>query len=70
MTAIARRVAVFRARMTFSQLNDSSSPQRRSGLGLAITNALAELHGGILSLNSKPGTGTTATLHFPAERIQ
>jgi PAS domain S-box-containing protein len=59
-----------RARLSFAQLNDSPSRQHGGlGLGLAITTALAELHGGRLDLASEPNVGTTATLHFPAERI-
>ena len=64
-------VELERAQLTFSQLNASSSRQHGGlGLGLAITTAFAELHGGSLALNSTPGAGTKATLHFPAERIQ
>jgi signal transduction histidine kinase len=60
-----------RARLSFAQLNDSPSQQHGGlGLGLAITTALAELHGGALILTSELGSGTKATLHFPAERIQ
>ncbi len=40
-----------------------------SGLGLPLTKALAELHAGSLDLQSEPGTGTTVTLRFPAERV-
>ena len=59
-----------RARLSFAQLNDSPSRQHGGlGLGLAITTAIAELHGGGLILSSEPGVGTTATVHFPAERI-
>jgi len=40
-----------------------------SGLGLPLTKGLAELHGGILDLQSTPGVGTTVTVRFPATRI-
>ncbi len=40
-----------------------------TGLGLTLTNSLAELHGGTLSLNSVPGRGTTAIVRFPAWRV-
>ena len=39
-----------------------------TGLGLALSKSLTELHGGELSLESKPGAGTTVTLRFPPER--
>ena len=40
-----------------------------TGLGLPLTKALVELHGGSLDLQSQPGVGTTVTVRFPAERI-
>ncbi len=40
-----------------------------TGLGLPLTKALVELHGGCLDLQSRVGVGTTATVRFPAERI-
>jgi signal transduction histidine kinase len=39
------------------------------GLGLPLTMALVELHGATLELDSAPGKGTTATVHFPASRV-
>ncbi|HKP25184.1 MAG TPA: PAS domain-containing protein [Dongiaceae bacterium] len=40
-----------------------------SGLGLAISKKLMELHGGEISIDSRPGSGTRVTLHMPAERV-
>jgi len=37
-----------------------------AGLGLPLVKALAELHGGALTLASRPGHGFTATLELPA----
>jgi cell cycle sensor histidine kinase DivJ len=34
-------------------------------LGLAIVKSIAALHGGTFSLESRPGQGTTAVMHFP-----
>ena len=39
-----------------------------TGLGLPLCKALAELHGGQLTLGSTVGTGTTVTIAFPAQR--
>ena len=39
-----------------------------SGLGLPLTRALIELHGGTFGLESEVGTGTTVTVRFPPER--
>jgi two-component system cell cycle sensor histidine kinase PleC len=41
-----------------------------SGLGLAITKELAELHGGMLSLESKEGEGTCAHIRLPRQAKQ
>ncbi len=40
-----------------------------TGLGLPLSKALVELHGGRLSIDSKVGVGTTVTVTLPAERI-
>jgi signal transduction histidine kinase len=40
-----------------------------TGLGLPLTKALAELHGGTLEIESEPGVGTAVTICFPASRI-
>lgn len=46
--------------------NQSSERQRGSGLGLAIARQLVESHGGVISVESQPGKGTTFTIELPA----
>ena len=40
-----------------------------TGLGLPLVKAMAELHGGMLRIDSAVGHGTTVTIRFPAERV-
>jgi two-component system cell cycle sensor histidine kinase PleC len=40
-----------------------------AGLGLPITKRLAELHDGVMTIESKPGRGTTVCVRFPSERL-
>jgi signal transduction histidine kinase len=40
-----------------------------AGLGLTLTKALIERHGGHLTINSAPDLGTTVRLSFPADRL-
>ena len=39
-----------------------------TGLGLSLVVALAELHGAVVTLDSKPGVGTKASVTFPSRR--
>ena len=39
--------------------------QQGTGLGLALTKALVELHGGVLSIESEPGSGTAVSFTLP-----
>jgi PAS domain S-box-containing protein len=39
-----------------------------SGLGLSITRAVVEMHGGSLEVASSPGAGTTFAVHLPRRR--
>ena len=42
-----------------------SKTQQGTGLGLALTKALVELHGGVLAIESQPGLGTTVSFTLP-----
>jgi len=55
----------------FTQVD--ADPERRhegTGLGLALTKALIEAHGGRLRLESELGEGTTVSLLFPTARVK
>ena len=41
-----------------------------AGLGLSITKSLVELHGGTLSIVSRKGKGTRATVRLPEDRLR
>jgi signal transduction histidine kinase len=49
----------------YGQVDGVASRLNGTGLGLPLTKALAELHGGRLELVSRKGAGTTATIHLP-----
>ncbi|MDD2325433.1 MAG: PAS domain-containing sensor histidine kinase [Alphaproteobacteria bacterium] len=54
----------------FGQIESALSRKNQgTGLGLPLTRALVELHGGTLSLQSEVGQGTTITLIFPRDRV-
>lgn len=58
------------ATMPFRQTSSAHvQKEEGSGLGLPLAKDLAELHGGILEIDSEPGAGTTVTVAFPAERV-
>lgn len=51
----------------FEQIKEASEISLKgTGLGLAIVKSLAELHGGTLTIKSKPGIGTRAMVGLPA----
>jgi two-component system cell cycle sensor histidine kinase PleC len=59
-----------RALERFSQIE--STLKRRyegAGLGLPLAHSLAEMHGGTLEIESKPGKGTTVRVLLPESRI-
>lgn len=41
-----------------------------TGLGLPLTKALVEAHGGNLAIDSEPGSGTRVSVEFPADRVR
>ena len=54
----------------FGQIDSRLSRKYQgTGLGLPLAKSMIELHGGRLDIASTPGSGTTATIWFPAERI-
>jgi two-component system cell cycle sensor histidine kinase PleC len=55
----------------FEQIESQlSKTQQGTGLGLALTKSLVELHGGTLDLASAPGQGTTASFSMPVRQPQ
>ena len=58
------------ALMPFRQVdNELGRRYNGTGLGLPLSKAFAELHGGSFLLDSQPGEGTTVTIRFPKERL-
>lgn len=54
----------------FGQIESALSRKHQgTGLGLPLTKALVELHGGVLDLQSQCGVGTTVTIVFPNTRV-
>jgi two-component system cell cycle sensor histidine kinase PleC len=54
----------------FSQIESTVSRRYQgSGMGLFITKALVERHGGDLAIESRFGEGTTVTIRLPADRL-
>ncbi len=53
----------------FGQVDAGLSRRHQgTGLGLPLASRLAELHGGLLEIDSRKGHGTTATLRLPMKR--
>jgi two-component system cell cycle sensor histidine kinase PleC len=50
----------------FEQIESQhSKTQQGTGLGLALTKSLVELHGGVVEMVSQPGVGTTVSFSLP-----
>jgi signal transduction histidine kinase len=54
----------------FGQVDSSLARKHEgTGLGLPLSKAMVEMHGGMLSIESEVGIGTTVAIHVPASRI-
>ena len=59
------------AMQPYAQVDNALSRRYQgTGLGLPISNALMELHGGSLTIESAPGVGTTVKLFFPPNCVR
>jgi two-component system cell cycle sensor histidine kinase PleC len=53
----------------FEQIeNQHAKTQQGTGLGLALSKSLVEMHGGLLDLKSAPGQGTAASFSLPVRQ--
>ncbi|MDF1719350.1 MAG: HAMP domain-containing sensor histidine kinase [Minwuia sp.] len=65
------REAVSRLMRPFEQADASTARKEEGwGLGLPLADALAKTNGLCLTVDSKPGDGTTATLTIPASKVR
>ncbi len=66
MSAADIKVALERFGQAASSL---SRPYEGTGLGLPLTKAMVDLHGGRLDITSAPGKGTTVSVTFPPQQF-
>jgi len=53
----------------FEQIESQhSKTQQGTGLGLALSKSLVEMHGGVLEIESQPGVGTTVSFMLPVRQ--
>ena len=61
---------ISKAMAPFGQIESALSRKYQgTGLGLPLTKALVELHGGRFALESAVGVGTTVSIFIPRERV-
>lgn len=62
---------IAKALQRFGQVDNVMTREHQgSGLGLPLVQELALLHGGQVTVASEPGTGTTVTVRFGADRLE
>jgi cell cycle sensor histidine kinase DivJ len=54
----------------YEQAGDAEQKVRGTGLGLSLVRALAELHGGAMSIESRLGEGTSVSVRLPVLQVQ
>jgi two-component system cell cycle sensor histidine kinase PleC len=53
----------------FEQIESQlAKTQQGTGLGLALSKSLVEMHGGLLEIDSEPGVGTTVSFLLPVRQ--
>ena len=52
-----------------TKTNPQPGQHKGTGLGLAVSYGILQEHGGKITVNSQPGTGTTFRLEFPTVTV-
>jgi two-component system cell cycle sensor histidine kinase PleC len=65
------REDISRLARPFEQIESQhSKTQQGTGLGLALSKSLIEMHNGVLEIESEPGGGTTVSFAIPTKHIE